>query len=111
MEVEGYLDFSFYMCCVSVLLYTLVCAPLYIKDERIPAPTVTQQLPIVYNNQGQIVIPIEMHGAPIIYGQETVGYIAPYSPYFSPPEYTVDANQEPTSLQQTQSSDEIPYKE
>lgn len=105
------MDYSFYMCCLSVLLFTLVCAPLYIKDERIPVPIVTQQLPIVYNNQGQIVTPVEMQGAPIIFGQEASGYIPPYSPYFSPPAYTMDANQEPNGLQQTQRTDEIPYKE
>ncbi|XP_045206574.2 uncharacterized protein LOC123558776 [Mercenaria mercenaria] len=110
LDYDGHLDYSFYFCCISVFFCLIMCTPLYMKDEKIPVPTVTQELPVVYNNQGQMVIPshIQEHVYASDMDQpslENIPTIA-HAPYGAPPAYTAANQQVPPP----QFDDGIPYK-
>lgn len=93
MEMDGYLDYSFYLSCVAVILSFSVCTPLFMKDEKMPLPTLTQDIPVVFNNQSLVINPSMLQDGTFItsIGQQAVGNLptCAHAPGDAPPAYTI----------------------
>jgi hypothetical protein len=110
MELHGHLDFSFYLCCVAVVILLLVCTPLYMKDEKMPLPVLTQDIPVVYNNQSLVISPDMLQDGVFVtdIGRQAVGNLTPND---APPAYTISDQQHVHTLNPSPFDGEIPFKE